>query len=66
MVPMAIVGARSAMRKGSFIISPVTIRVRVGPPVPTAGTTLDQRDEVTQRLRERILGLLQESTAPRP
>jgi 1-acyl-sn-glycerol-3-phosphate acyltransferase len=60
MVPMAIVGARSAMRKGSFIISPVTIRVRVGPPVPTAGLSLDDRDTVTQTLRERIHGLLEE------
>jgi 1-acyl-sn-glycerol-3-phosphate acyltransferase len=66
MVPMAIVGARSAMRKGSFIISPVTIRIRVGTPLPTAGTTLDQRAEVTQALRERIQGLLGELAAPRP
>jgi 1-acyl-sn-glycerol-3-phosphate acyltransferase len=60
LVPMAIVGARSAMRKGSFIISPVKIRIRIGEPVPTAGTTLDQRDEVTATLRERIQGLLQD------
>jgi 1-acyl-sn-glycerol-3-phosphate acyltransferase len=66
LVPMAIVGARSAMRKGSFIISPVRIRIRVGPPVPTAGLALDDRDAVTQTLRERIHGLLQDLAAARP
>ena len=30
MVPMAIAGARDAMRKGSPIIHPVTMRVRIG------------------------------------
>jgi len=60
MVPMAIVGARSAMRKGSFIISPVKIRIRLGPPLPTAGLTLADRDDVTARLRERIAGLLED------
>jgi 1-acyl-sn-glycerol-3-phosphate acyltransferase len=66
LVPMAIVGARAAMRKGSFIISPVTIRIRVGEPLPTAGRTLEERDEVTAQLRERIQGLVQGLTAARP
>ncbi len=60
LVPMAIVGARAAMRKGSFIISPVTIRIRIGEPISTQGIALDARDDVTQTLRERILELLQE------
>ena len=37
-VPVAIAGAREAMRKGSPIIRPVTVRVRLGPPIETAGT----------------------------
>jgi hypothetical protein len=53
------------MRKGSFIISPVKIRIRLGPPLPTAGLTLDDRDEVTARLRERIAGLLEDMGQPR-
>jgi hypothetical protein len=57
---MAIVGARSAMRKGSFVISPATIRVRIGEPIPTKGITLDARNEVTQTLRERIVALLRQ------
>jgi 1-acyl-sn-glycerol-3-phosphate acyltransferase len=58
LVPMAIVGARAAMRKGSFIIWPVTIRIRVGEPVPTAGLGLEGRDALMQTLRERVQGLL--------
>jgi 1-acyl-sn-glycerol-3-phosphate acyltransferase len=60
LVPMAIVGARAAMRKGSFIIWPVTIRIRIGEPIPTGGITLEARNEVTQTLRARILELLLE------
>ena len=60
LVPMAIVGARAAMKKGSFIIWPVTIRIRVGEPVPTAGIGLDGRDGLMQTLRERIQGLLRD------
>jgi 1-acyl-sn-glycerol-3-phosphate acyltransferase len=61
LVPMSIVGAREAMHKGSFIIWPVTIRIRVGEPLPTAGRTLDDRDAVTRELRERVHGLLQDA-----
>ena len=35
-VPVAINGARDAMRKGSLVINPVTIDVRFGEPVETA------------------------------
>jgi 1-acyl-sn-glycerol-3-phosphate acyltransferase len=66
LVPMAIVGARAAMHKGSFIIWPTHIRIRVGPPVPTTGLALDARDAVTQTLRERVHGLLQELGAAQP
>ena len=57
-VPIAITGARHAMRKGSPLIYPVTVRVRIGPPVETAGMTLDDRDILVAAVRERIIGLL--------
>jgi 1-acyl-sn-glycerol-3-phosphate acyltransferase len=66
LVPMAIVGARKAMHKGSFIIWPTHIRIRVGPPIPTAGLTLDARDNVTQTVRERVHGLLHDLGAGQP
>src|SRR5918996_1693741 len=46
-VPVAIAGARKAMRKGSPWIRPVTIHVRLAQPIETAGLTLDDRDAVT-------------------
>jgi 1-acyl-sn-glycerol-3-phosphate acyltransferase len=57
-VPVGITGARSAMRKGSLIIRPVTVRVRFGEPVETAGLTLDERDTLVVAVRERVGGLL--------
>jgi 1-acyl-sn-glycerol-3-phosphate acyltransferase len=58
-VPIAITGTRSAMRKGSPIIYPVHVQVRFGPPVETTGLTLDDRDTLIAEVRgqvERLLG----------
>ncbi len=57
-VPMAISGARGAMRKGSFVIRPVTVRVRLAPPIETAGLTLADRETLTARVRAEIERLL--------
>ncbi len=59
-VPVAITGARDAMRKGSFVIQPVTVNVRFGPPVESIEVTLDGRDRLAAAVRERIEGLLRE------
>ena len=59
-VPVAIVGARDAMRKGSYVIQPVTVRVRFGPPVETAGLTVADRDELASRVRGKVEALLAE------
>ena len=57
-VPIGIAGARNALRKGSLLIYPVTIRVRIGEPVETAGMTLDDRDALVAAVRGRIAELL--------
>jgi 1-acyl-sn-glycerol-3-phosphate acyltransferase len=57
-VPVAISGARNAMRKGSLVIQPVTVDVRFGEPVETAGMTIDDRDRLVQAVRSRIETLL--------
>lgn len=57
-VPIGISGARNAMRKGSPVIYPVTVRVRIGDPVETAGMTLDDRDRLVSIVRERVAKLL--------
>jgi hypothetical protein len=46
------------MRKGSPLIYPVTVHVRIGEPVETAGMTLDDRDRRVSVVRNRIQELL--------
>ena len=57
-IPVAIRGARAAMRKGSPWIHPVSVRVAFGPPVETAGLTLDDRDTLVLRVRTDVERLL--------
>jgi len=57
-VPVAIKGAEAAMRKGSPWIHPVTISVSFGPPIETAGQTLDARDALTAAARAEVERLL--------
>jgi 1-acyl-sn-glycerol-3-phosphate acyltransferase len=57
-VPVAISGAREAMRKGSLVIRPVHIRVELAPPVETAGLTADDRDQLIHSVREAIERML--------
>lgn len=59
-VPVAISGGRAAMRKGSPIVRPVKVTVRVGKPIPTKGMTLDDRDELIGRVRGEVQKLLDE------
>jgi 1-acyl-sn-glycerol-3-phosphate acyltransferase len=59
-VPVAIDGAREAMRKGSPIIQPVTVRVRLGPPIETATVPPEGRDELIQSVRRQIAAMLDE------
>lgn len=60
-VPVAILGAREAMRKGSLVIQPVTVRVRFGTPVETIGLTLAARDELSATVRGKVEELLAEA-----
>ena len=61
-VPVAISGTRNALRKGSFVIRPVHVRVQFSPPVETAGVSQDQRDLLIAEVRGRIERML--DTAP--
>lgn len=62
-VPVAITGGRAAMRKGSPIVRPVHVTVRIGAPVDTAGLGLDDRDRIIAEVRRRIEGLLADDAA---
>jgi 1-acyl-sn-glycerol-3-phosphate acyltransferase len=59
-VPVAVRGGRDAMRKGSRIVRPVHVSVRVGPPISTAGMTLKDRDVLIERVRIEVQKLLNE------
>ena len=57
-VPVAVSGARAAMVKGSFIIRPVTLTVRIGQPIETRNITVEDRDALIARVRQEIATLL--------
>jgi 1-acyl-sn-glycerol-3-phosphate acyltransferase len=57
-VPVAISGGRDAMQRGSKVIKPVAISIRIGEPIETSGVDLDDRDELIARVRARIQELL--------
>jgi len=57
-VPVAVQGGRAAMRRGSWIIRPVTLTIRIGRPVETSGAGHGNRDEIIARVRDEIATLL--------
>jgi 1-acyl-sn-glycerol-3-phosphate acyltransferase len=57
-VPIAISGARAAMPKGSSIIRPATVRLRIGPAIETRGLSEDRRDELVHSVRAEVQRLL--------
>jgi 1-acyl-sn-glycerol-3-phosphate acyltransferase len=62
-VPVAVTGGRAAMRRGSPVVHPVTLHVRIGQPVDTAGLTVEDRDHLIAEVRGRIVALLRENEA---
>jgi 1-acyl-sn-glycerol-3-phosphate acyltransferase len=62
-VPVAVSGGRASMRKGSAIVRPVQVTVRIGQPIPTQGMTFDDRDVLIDRARAAVQGLLAQGSA---
>jgi 1-acyl-sn-glycerol-3-phosphate acyltransferase len=60
-VPTAIFGAARAMRPGSPLIWPTTVRVHFGPPIETAGLQMSDRDMLAERVRTDVAGLLHDA-----
>jgi 1-acyl-sn-glycerol-3-phosphate acyltransferase len=61
-VPVAIRGGKAAMRKGSPIVRPVKVQIRIGPPIETAGVSVADRNELIETVRREIERLLTEMT----
>jgi 1-acyl-sn-glycerol-3-phosphate acyltransferase len=57
-VPVAISGGRAAMVRGSSIVRPVTLTIRIGKPIETTGVDVDKRDALIERVRQEIATLL--------
>ena len=57
-LPVAVQGGDAAMQKGSKIIRPATVSIRIGEPIETAGLALTDRDALIAKTRQRIEGLL--------
>jgi 1-acyl-sn-glycerol-3-phosphate acyltransferase len=60
-VPVAIKGARDAMKKGSLVIRPVRVTVTFGSPIDTGSLTLDDRDALIARTRSAVAAQLLEA-----
>ena len=57
-VPVAISGGRASMRRGSAVIHPVMVDVKIGDPIETTGMSVDDRDELIAMVRDRIQVML--------
>ena len=60
-VPIAVHGGRAAMRRGSWIIRPVTVDIHVGTPIETVGAGADDRDRLIAAVRDQIQTMLKGS-----
>src|SRR5687767_10122532 len=63
-VPVAVSGGRESMHKGSWLVRPVMVDVRIGKPIETSGYTVDDRDQLIEIVRARIEELRQWSGSP--
>jgi len=63
-VPVAISGARRAMEKGSPVIYPVTVTVKIGKPIETDGFEAAERNSLIRQTRSSLESLLGEVTGP--
>ena len=64
LVPVAIQGARAAMRKGSPLVRPVTVSVRIGAPIESGGA--EGQTVLIERTRAAIAELLEQGPVPGP
>ena len=57
-VPVAVQGGTASMRKGSRVILPTTVTVRIGAPIPTKGMELADRQRLADMVRAEVEELL--------
>jgi len=59
-VPVAIRGSREVMPRGSALIYPGDVSIEIDQPIPTAGLTPEDREALVDRVRARIVTMLDE------
>ena len=57
-VPVAVQGGTASMRKGSRIVRPTAVTVRIGAPIETRGMELSDREKLANLVRSRVEELL--------
>lgn len=63
-VPIAIEGSMRCMPAHLRPFRPGIVRMAIGTPIPTAGLTMDQREQLVQQAREAVLALHASLSAP--
>ena len=58
-VPVGLIGTREIMPRGSKVIHPGKVTVRIGVPVSVDGLTLKDRESFTSELRNKVAELLE-------
>lgn len=66
LVPVAVVGSRAIMAKGSLRVRSGTITLRIGTPIPTEGTTIRDRNRLLEASWEAIAALKGGEEVPDP
>ncbi|HEV7968396.1 MAG TPA: lysophospholipid acyltransferase family protein [Candidatus Acidoferrales bacterium] len=63
-VPVACSGAHRIMKKNSLIVRPGKVTVRFGKPIDASAYTVEQRDELAQRVHDAVAAELPEDQKP--
>lgn len=53
-IPVGVTGGRERMPKGSFLVRPGRMTVRIGPPIEVEGWTVDDRDRLIEVARAEV------------
>jgi 1-acyl-sn-glycerol-3-phosphate acyltransferase len=57
-IPVAVQGGTASMRRGSPIVRPTVVSVRIGEPIPTTGMSVSDREELANLVKTRVEELL--------
>jgi 1-acyl-sn-glycerol-3-phosphate acyltransferase len=56
-VPVAVAGCQNILERDSLVLRGARVDLKLGEPIPTAGLTLEDRDDLMQRVRNALIDL---------